>query len=84
MSIITSLAAGVLIGWIVTIRADTSSREDLIRNIVVGIGGAFTGSWFLHKLFESANQSAFSLGTLIVSVLGAAVLLLLMNRLRRA
>lgn len=84
MNIITWLLIGGLIGWVGSILIGTGSREGLIRNVVVGIAGAYIGSWLLSKLFESANQGGFSVGVIIASFLGAASLLLLVNRLSRA
>ena len=82
MNIFISLVAGTLIGWIASLQHATAGREDLIRNVVVGIAGAFAGGWLLGKLFES-TQDGFSVGVIVASLLGAVVLLFAVTRLYR-
>lgn len=84
MHIITALAAGILIGWLASILIGTNSREGLIRNIAIAIAGAFAGNWLLTKMVETSGQGGFSFGATTASLLGAAMLLLLVNRLSRA
>ena len=83
MSIITLLVVGVVIGWVASILMGTEGREGLIRNIAVGIAGAYTGSWLLDKLVDSAIQEGFSFGAMVASVFGAAILLLVVSRFAR-
>ena len=82
MNIMTSLIVGVLLGWITSVMSKAAAREDLIRNLAVGIAGAFVGGRFLGSLFGS-GQEGFSLGVMAASILGAATLLLLVTRLYR-
>ena len=82
MNIFISLVAGTLIGWIASLQNATAGREDLIRNVVVGIAGAFGGGWLLGKLFES-TQDGFSVGVIVASLLGAVMLLFAVTRLYR-
>jgi uncharacterized membrane protein YeaQ/YmgE (transglycosylase-associated protein family) len=51
----------------------------------VGIVGAALGGWLLSPLVEvsTVNQSNFSLPSLIVSFLGAVMLLVVVNFMRR-
>jgi uncharacterized membrane protein YeaQ/YmgE (transglycosylase-associated protein family) len=53
--------------------------------VVVGIVGALVGGWLLSPLFGTAtiNQNDFSLASLVVSLLGAIILLAVVNLLRR-
>lgn len=81
MGIITSIVAGILIGWIASVRNPEAGREALIRNVTAGIIGAFAGSWILGKLFESAATGEFSFGAVIASCLGATTLLFVRARL---
>lgn len=81
MNIITPLIVGVLIGWAASVLKDTAGREDLVRNVVVGIAGAYMGGWLLGLLFET-SQGGFSFGAVIVSFVGAATLLFVMARLQ--
>jgi uncharacterized membrane protein YeaQ/YmgE (transglycosylase-associated protein family) len=84
MNIITLLVVGVVIGWIASVLMGTDGREGLIRNVAIGIAGAYVGSFLLDKLSESASQGGFSFGAMVASVLGAATLLLVVSRFARA
>ena len=83
MNIVTPLVVGVLIGWVTSVLRRTDGREELIRNVALGIFGAYLGSWLLGKLFESASQGIFSFGVIIASFFGAATLLFVAARLNR-
>lgn len=70
---------GALAGWIASILTGNNSRMGCLSNIIVGIVGAFLGGWIYslitgHTLLIGWNWTAF-----IVSVLGAVVLLALLN-----
>jgi uncharacterized membrane protein YeaQ/YmgE (transglycosylase-associated protein family) len=85
MNIIIWLIVGGLIGWLASIIMRTDARQGLFLNVVVGIVGAFLGGWFLSPLFgvSTINQSNFSLPSLLVSLVGAVVLLGIVNLVRR-
>ncbi|HEU4627323.1 MAG TPA: GlsB/YeaQ/YmgE family stress response membrane protein [Steroidobacteraceae bacterium] len=85
MNIIIWLIVGGLIGWVASIIMRTDARQGLFLNVVVGIVGAFLGGWFLSPLFgvSTINQSNFSLPSLLVSLVGAVVLLGIVNLVRR-
>jgi uncharacterized membrane protein YeaQ/YmgE (transglycosylase-associated protein family) len=57
----------------------------MLLNVVVGIVGAALGGWFLSPLVgvSTINQSNFSLPSLLVSFLGAVILLAVVNLVRR-
>jgi uncharacterized membrane protein YeaQ/YmgE (transglycosylase-associated protein family) len=63
----------------------TDARQGIVLNVVVGILGAFLGGWFLGPLFgvSTINQSNFSIPSLGVSLVGAVVLLGIVNLIRR-
>jgi len=83
MNILIWLVVGGLIGW----AASTVMRtpEGMLLNVVVGIVGAALGGWFLSPLvgMSTINQSNFSVPSLLVSFLGAVVLLVIVNLVRR-
>lgn len=83
MSIIVGLVIGTAIGWIASLVADAGGREALIRNVAVGIAGAFAGAWVLG-LIASADPAGIGFGSLSASLLGAAALLLVVHRVSRA
>lgn len=84
MNVFVWIVAGIAIGWIASMLNTSAGREDLIRNVVTGVGGAFVGGWLLGELFGPANSGSFSFGAMFASIIGAAALLYVMARLNRA
>ncbi|MDP9142828.1 MAG: GlsB/YeaQ/YmgE family stress response membrane protein [Pseudomonadota bacterium] len=84
MNFIIWLLVGGLIGWAASMLMGTNDRQGVILNVVVGIVGAVLGGWLLSGLFGSStiNQGDFSLSGLLVSLIGAVILLALVKLLR--
>jgi uncharacterized membrane protein YeaQ/YmgE (transglycosylase-associated protein family) len=63
----------------------TDAQQGLLLNIVVGIVGALLGGWLISPLVGEGtiNSGDFSVGGLVVSLLGAVVLLAIVNLFRR-
>jgi uncharacterized membrane protein YeaQ/YmgE (transglycosylase-associated protein family) len=63
----------------------TDAQQGMFLNVVVGIVGALLGGWLLAPLLGTGtiNQNDFSISSLFVSFLGALVLLMVVNLLRR-
>jgi uncharacterized membrane protein YeaQ/YmgE (transglycosylase-associated protein family) len=85
MNIVIWLVVGGLIGWIASMIMKTDAQQGLILNVIVGIVGAMLGAWLLAPLFGvgTINQGDFSLAGLGLSLLGAIVLLAIVNLFRR-
>jgi uncharacterized membrane protein YeaQ/YmgE (transglycosylase-associated protein family) len=85
MNIIIWLVVGGLIGWVASMVMRTDGQQGIFLNVVVGVVGAALGGWFLSPLFgvSTINQSNFSVPSLLVSLLGAVILLAFVNLLRR-
>jgi len=85
MNIIIWLVVGGLIGWVASLIMRTDAQQGIILNVVVGIVGALLGGWFLSPLIgvSTINQSNFSIQGLLVSLLGAVILLAIVNLIRR-
>jgi uncharacterized membrane protein YeaQ/YmgE (transglycosylase-associated protein family) len=85
MNIIIWLVIGGVIGWVASLIMRTDAQQGIILNVVVGIVGSMLGGWLLSPLFgvSTINQSNFSLPGLLVSLLGAVVLLAIVNLFRR-
>lgn len=85
MSIIIWLIVGGLVGWLASLIMRTDAQQGILLNVVVGIIGAFLGGFLLAPLFGGGtiNQGDFSLSGLVVSLLGAIVLLAIVNLIRR-
>ncbi len=84
MNFIIWLLVGGLIGWAASMLMGTNDRQGVILNVVVGIVGAVLGGWLLSGFFGSStiNQGDFSLSGLLVSLIGAVILLALVKLLR--
>ena len=85
MNLIVWLVVGGLIGWLASIFMGTDARQGILLNVVVGIVGAVLGGWLLGGLVGagSINQGDFSVPGLLVSFLGAVILLILVRFVRR-
>ena len=77
VNFIVWLIAGAIIGWLASRLTGTDRQQGLLLDIVVGVVGAFVAGWFLTPIFgiSTINQSNFSLPALLVSLLGAVLLL---------
>ena len=86
MNLIIWLIVGGLIGWIASLLMRTDAKQGLLLNVVVGIVGALIAGWIISPLVgvPTINQNAFSLGAMGVSLVGAIILLFIVNLLRRA
>ena len=85
MNFIIWIVIGGLIGWAASIVMKTDAQQGVVLNVVVGIVGALVGGWLLAPLFGTGtiNQNDFSLASWVVSLLGAIILLAVVNMLRR-
>ena len=85
MNIIIWLIVGGLIGWVASMLMRTNGQQGILLNVVVGVIGAVLGGWFLSPLFgvSTINQGNLSVPSLIVSLLGAVILLAIVNLVRR-
>ena len=85
MSFLSWIIVGGLLGWVASMIMKTNEQQGIILNIIVGIVGAFLGGLLLAPLFGTGtiNQSDFSIGSLLVSLVGAVILLAIVNFFRR-
>jgi uncharacterized membrane protein YeaQ/YmgE (transglycosylase-associated protein family) len=80
------LVFGALVGWLASIVMRTDAQQGALLNIVVGIVGAFIGGFVANALGftgTNINDGTFNLTALLVSFVGAVVLLGIVNLLRR-
>ena len=85
LNFIIWIIVGGLIGWVASMVMRTDAQQGTLMNIVVGIVGAFLAGLVLTPLFgvSSINSGNFSLPGLLISLLGAVVLLAIVNLFRR-
>lgn len=85
MNFLIWIVVGGLIGWIASKIMGTDAQQGIFLNIVVGIVGAVLGGWLISPLVGVAtiNQDALSIGAIAVSLIGAVILLAIVNVFRR-
>ncbi|MGF7169495.1 putative membrane protein YeaQ/YmgE (transglycosylase-associated protein family) [Sphingobium xanthum] len=85
MGIIVLLIVGGVIGWLASLVMRTDAQQGIFLNIVVGIVGSVLAGLLLSPLLGAApiTSGAISLTSILVSLLGAIVLLGIVNLLRR-
>jgi len=79
------LVAGGLIGWLASVVMHTDGQQGIVLNVVVGVVGAAIGGWFISPLLGvgALSQDVFNVGAMLVSLIGAIILLALTNLFRR-
>lgn len=80
-SLIVWLVVGGIIGWLASIVMKRDGQQGILLNIVVGIVGSFIGGWLFTR-FLSGLLSGWAL-TFVSALLGAIVLLLIVNLFTR-
>ena len=85
MNFIIWLVVGGLIGWVASMIMKTDGQQGMVLNVVVGIIGAMLGGWLISPLVGAGtiNANDFSISGLAVSLLGAVILLAIVNLFRR-
>jgi uncharacterized membrane protein YeaQ/YmgE (transglycosylase-associated protein family) len=81
MGIILWLIVGGVIGWLASMIMRTDGQQGIFLNIIVGIVGAFLGGLIFSG--GTINQGALNLTSILVSLLGAVILLAIVNLVRR-
>jgi uncharacterized membrane protein YeaQ/YmgE (transglycosylase-associated protein family) len=79
------IVVGGILGWLASIVMRTDAQQGILLNIVVGIVGAILGGLLLAPLIGggSITEGDFSIMSLLVSFLGAVILLAIVNLFRR-
>ena len=85
MNFIIWLVVGGIIGWVASMIMRTDAQQGMILNVVVGIVGSMIGGWLIAPLLGSGtvNQNDFSVRGLVASLIGAVILLAIVNVVRR-
>jgi len=84
MGIIIWLIIGGIVGWLASLVMRTDGQQGILLNVIVGIVGAFIGGWLISPLVGTGTiNDGFSIGSLVVSLIGAVILLAIVNLFRR-
>lgn len=81
MGLILWLIIGGVIGWLASLIMRTDAQQGVFLNIIVGIVGAFIGGLIFNS--GNINNGPLTLGSFLVSLLGAVILLAIVNLVRR-
>lgn len=84
MSIVIWLIVGGIVGWLASLIMRTDGQQGILLNIVVGIVGAVLAGWLISPLIGvgTINQG-ISIASIVVSLIGAMILLAIVNLFRR-
>ncbi len=82
MGIIAWLILGAFSGWIASIIMDKNASMGAIANIVTGIIGAFIGG-VVFNFFGAQRVTGLNLHSVLVSVVGACILLWILNKISK-
>jgi uncharacterized membrane protein YeaQ/YmgE (transglycosylase-associated protein family) len=85
MNFLIWLIVGGILGWLASLVMKTDGQQGIFLNIVVGIVGALIAGFVIAPLLGTGtiNSNDFSVSGLVVSFLGAVVLLAIVNMFRR-
>lgn len=81
LGIIMTLIVGGVAGWLASLVMNTDHQQGLLLNIVVGIIGAFVGSFVFGLLGLGVEGNI--LGNLVVATVGAIILLAIVKAVRK-
>ena len=76
------LIVAAVIGWVAS--EIMHDRANLLLNIVVGVVGAFLAGYFLSPIFKVGTiNDAINVPTMLVTLLGAIIVIAIVHLLRR-
>ena len=81
IGLIIWLVIGGVVGWLASLIMRTDAQQGIILNIVVGIVGAFIGGLIFTR--GTINEAPLNVTSFIVSLIGAIILLGIVNLIRR-
>ena len=81
INLIVWLLLGALVGWLASMVMRTDAQQGALLNIVVGIVGAMIGGFLLGG--PTINTNSLNVTAIIVSFVGAVVLLGIVNLVTR-
>ena len=85
MNLIILLVVGGVLGWLASLVMNRDGQQGILLNIVVGIVGALLAGFVLNPLIGGGNimSGDISISALLVSFLGAVILLAIVNLFTR-
>lgn len=81
MGILAWIILGALSGWLASIIMKKNASMGALANIITGIVGAFIGG-IVFNLFGAEKVTGLNLYSVLVSVVGACILLWVLNKFK--
>lgn len=84
MNLIVWLVVGGIVGWLASIIMKRDAQQGIILNVIVGIVGALLAGWLISPLVGVGSiNDGLSIGSFLVSLVGAVILLAIVNLFTR-
>jgi uncharacterized membrane protein YeaQ/YmgE (transglycosylase-associated protein family) len=84
MGFITWIIFGAIAGWLASMIMGNNAKQGWVGNVIVGIVGAVVGGWVIGFFFPGmGTASAFNIGSLVVAVIGAVIVLFIYNMITK-
>ena len=84
MGLIIAIIVGGVAGWLASIVMRRDASMGIIMNVIVGVIGALLGNWLIAPLLGFGGSiQTFDLGAFVIAILGAVILLAIMNLVQR-
>lgn len=84
MGVIVWLIVGGVVGWLASIIMRTNAQQGIVLNVVVGIVGALLAGFIISPLIGIGSiNEGITVGSVLVSLVGAIILLAIVNLFRR-
>jgi uncharacterized membrane protein YeaQ/YmgE (transglycosylase-associated protein family) len=84
MGILVWLIVGGVVGWLASIVMRTDAQQGILLNVVVGIVGALLAGFVVSPMLGVGTiNEGVSVATFLVSLVGAIILLAIVNLFRR-
>jgi uncharacterized membrane protein YeaQ/YmgE (transglycosylase-associated protein family) len=78
VNIIVWILFGALVGWIASLIMSTNAEQGMVKNILIGIGGALVGGW-LARLFGLGSVDGFDAVSLLIAIAGAVMIIAILK-----
>lgn len=84
MGLLIWLIVGGVVGWLASIIMRTDAQQGILLNVIVGIVGALLAGFVVSPMLGIATiNQGVTVATFLVSLIGAVILLAIVNLFRR-
>jgi uncharacterized membrane protein YeaQ/YmgE (transglycosylase-associated protein family) len=84
MGILVWLIVGGVVGWLASIIMRTDAQQGIFLNVIVGIVGALLAGFVVSPMLGIGTiNDGISVATFLISLIGAVILLAIVNLFRR-